>query len=227
MNNLHHSDEIEHLLSGAVELNAPLDRDRGLALLRYLEILEEANKSFNLTRIPRKDGVQLHLFDSLATLKAIPDPRKIQRILDIGSGAGFPGVPLAAALPEASVTLLDSTLKKVRFVDEGAKLCGITNCLGVHERAEKLAKHPTHRASYDLVVARAVAQFDGLIALMMPFVKPGGIAIALKGAKANEEVRGTEGLIRNLGGEAAKVLTLTLPKSDLERFLIVVNKRRR
>jgi 16S rRNA (guanine527-N7)-methyltransferase len=224
MNDTNHNDEIEQLLNGASELNAPLTLEMGLALLRYLDILEETNKSFNLTRIPRKDGVRLHLLDSLATLKAIANPNNVRRILDIGSGAGFPGVPLAAALPKASVTLLDSTLKKVRFSEEGAALCGIFNCIGVHERAEKLAKNPAYRSSYDLVVSRAVAQFDKLIALMMPFVKPGGIAVALKGAKVNDELRGTERQIRGLGGEQVKILSLKLPDSDLERHLIIVNK---
>lgn len=225
MNAINPNNEFECLLSGASELNAPLTPEMGLALLRYLDILEEANKSFNLTRIPRADGVRLHLLDSLATLKAIQNPETITKILDIGSGAGFPGVPLAAALPKATVILLDSTLKKVRFAEESAALCGIANCTGVHERAEALAKHPAHRGRYDLVVSRAVAQFDKLIALMMPFLKPGGVAVALKGAKVNEEVRGTERQIRGLGGDEAQISSLFLPNSELRRHLIVVKKR--
>jgi 16S rRNA (guanine527-N7)-methyltransferase len=146
------------------------------------------------------------------------------RILDIGTGAGFPGVPLAAALPEAHVTLLDSTQKKVRFAVDTAKLCGIYNCEGIHQRAEMLSTDSRHRGRYDVVVSRAVASFDTLIELMAPFVTRGGRAIALKGSKVHEELDGTDSLIRKLRCKAPLVQSLKLPGTEIERYLIVVER---
>jgi 16S rRNA (guanine527-N7)-methyltransferase len=193
------------------------------ALFKYLEILDTTNRSFNLTRIAREEYVTLHLLDSLTALACMPQTPH-PRIIDIGTGAGFPGVPLAALLPEAHVTLLDSTAKKVRFAEETAHQCGITNCRGIHARAEALAKDNQHRERYDVVVSRAVASFATLIQLMLPLVRPGGRAIALKGAKAEEELSGTETIVRSLRGKPARVETITLPGTAIARQLIVVEK---
>ncbi len=216
--------ELETLTTKAIELGVHLSPERSAGLIRYLEILDETNRSFNLTRIPREDYVLLHLLDSLATLTGLPETFEPKRILDIGTGAGFPGVPLAAALPNSKVTLLDSTLKKVRFAAETANTCGITNCVQLHARAEALASEPAHRGRYDLVVSRAVAAFGTLIQLMLPLVAPGGFAIALKGAKVKEELEGTASTIRKLRGSEPEVIPVTLPGSDVERYLIVIRR---
>ncbi len=216
--------EQQKILEGARELGISLTDEQTSALVRYLGILEVTNRSFNLTRIPREEYVTLHVLDSLATLTAMPTHKRL-RILDIGTGAGFPGVPLAAALPNAQVTLLDSTLKKVRFAAESASVCGIKNCEGAHHRAENLAKDPQHRGRYDVVVSRAVASFDALIQLMAPFVAPGGLAIALKGAKVNEELEGTEALVRQLRLSRPIIHSITLPGTSIERYLIVAQKQ--
>lgn len=215
--------ELDQLKIGASKLGVSLTDTQVTSLLKYLQVLEETNRSFNLTRISRSLYVPLHLLDSLATIRVIPTT-ECSRILDIGTGAGFPGVPLAAALPESHVTLLDSTLKKVRFAAETAKLCGITNCTGLHQRAESLAKDPHHRSHYDLVVSRAVASFDTLIGLMLPFVKSGGYAVALKGAKASEELHGTAALIRKLGGNSLEIIPVEIPGVSVERYLVTVKK---
>ncbi|MFO0416356.1 MAG: 16S rRNA (guanine(527)-N(7))-methyltransferase RsmG [Pseudomonadota bacterium] len=217
--------EIEELTSGVKELGFSILPEQSACLIRYLEQLEITNRSFNLTRIPRNEYVSLHLLDSLTALTALP-ANPSPRIIDIGTGAGFPGVPLAAMLPRAHVTLLDSTAKKVRFVEETAHNCGILNCVGLHARAEHLASDPKHRGRYDVVVSRAVASFDKLIQLMLPLLKSGGRAIALKGAKAHEELDGTAALVSKLGGTKPVVKTLKLPGSDIERHLIVVDKAR-
>ncbi len=216
--------EAAQLAQGIRELGFEASPKQIDSLLAYLEILETTNRSFNLTRIPRADYVTLHLLDSLTALCVMPQ-RSGLKILDIGTGAGFPGVPLAALLPDAHVTLLDSTAKKVRFADETAHSCGITNCRGVHARAESLSKEGAHRARYDVVVSRAVASFDSLIALMLPFVKPGGCAVALKGAKAEEELTGTEAIVKSLGGEPPLIRRITIPGTDIERQILVVSRR--
>ncbi len=217
------SNEHNELITGVQELGFSISADQAAALLRYLEALEVTNRSFNLTRIPRHEYVSLHLLDSLTALTAI-DAKPGLKIIDIGTGAGFPGVPLAALVPDAHITLLDSTAKKVRFAAETASACGVTNCVGIHARAEVLGRDSKHRERYDIVVSRAVAAFETLIELMFPLVRVGGKAIALKGVKFEEELAGVEDLVRNLGGAAPTVQTIRLPGSDIDRYLIVVEK---
>lgn len=219
------NNERDILTIGLTELGFSTSPERLGGILQYLDILETINQSFNLTRIPRNEYVTLHVLDSLMALPLIP-VRPALSILDIGTGAGFPGVPLAALLPHAQVFLLDSTAKKVRFAADTAHACGFTNCSALHCRAEALAKDPKHRGRYDVVVSRAVASFDTLIQLMLPLVKPGGLAIALKGSKAYQELQGTERIVEKLRGRPAKVYTERIPTTDIERHLIVVEKGR-
>ena len=217
--------EQTELESGVRELGYEISPTQSASLLSYLEQLDVTNRSFNLTRIPREDYVKLHLLDSLTALTCLPAGDKLS-IIDIGTGAGFPGVPLAALLPSATVTLLDSTAKKVRFAADTAAACGITNCVGLHARAEVIAHDPKHRQRYDVVTSRAVAAFSTLIELMLPLVKVGGRVIALKGARADEELSGSEPLVRELGGAPAETRTVALPGTDIQRQLIVVEKIR-
>jgi 16S rRNA (guanine527-N7)-methyltransferase len=219
------TNEQTELESGVRELGFEISPSQSASLLSYLEQLDVTNRSFNLTRIPREDYVKLHLLDSLTALTCLPTGEKLS-IIDIGTGAGFPGVPLAALLPGASVTLLDSTAKKVRFAADTAAACGISNCLGLHARAEVIAHDPRHRQRYDVVTSRAVAAFSTLIELMLPLVKVGGQVIALKGARADEELSGSESLVRELGGALAETRVVALPGTDIQRQLILVEKIR-
>lgn len=217
--------EQEHLIEGLQELGFEITAEQTQSLIAYLEALDVTNRSFNLTRIPRSDYVTLHLLDSLTALLALPKDTPL-KIIDVGTGAGFPGVPLAALLPRARVTLLDSTLKKVKFVEFTAHECGIKNCLGVHSRAETLATMPQHRDGYDVVVSRAVAAFPKLMEWILPLAKVGGIALAMKGSGYEQEVEGCESLLKRLGGTIERVITTPLPGTDISRHLIVVRKER-
>jgi 16S rRNA (guanine527-N7)-methyltransferase len=217
------SKETQEITSGAHALGVTLSEQQGAALAEYLDILEVTNHSFNLTRIPRADYLHLHVLDSLTAIEAIQSSPGM-RILDIGTGAGFPGVPLAAALPNAQVTLLDATRKKVQFVAESAAKCGIKNCEGIHQRAEALARDRRYKGRYEVVVSRAVASFDLLFTLMAPFVAPGGRVIALKGAKVHQELEGTNELIKRLGFSEPRIVSVSLPGRDLERYLVVVDR---
>jgi 16S rRNA (guanine527-N7)-methyltransferase len=217
------NNEKQMIISGAAELGVSITEYAAATLEQYLDILEATNRSFNLTRIPREDYITLHILDSLATLTSI-SRHPGMKILDIGTGAGFPGVPLAAAIPEAQVTLLDSTLKKVRFAAETAKQCGIKNCEGLHNRAEVLAKDKQHRGRYDVVVSRAVASFDTLIQLMAPFVAPDGCIIALKGARAHEELNGTTEILKRLRCSDPIIKAVSLPGTDVERYLVILKR---
>jgi 16S rRNA (guanine527-N7)-methyltransferase len=217
--------EHEQLHDGLKELGFEITPEQTTALIAYLDALDVTNRSFNLTRIPRSDYVTLHLLDSLTALLALPKDKPL-KIIDVGTGAGFPGVPLAALLPNSKVTLLDSTLKKVKFVEFTAHECGITNCVGIHSRAETLATMPQHRNGYDVVVSRAVAAFPKLMEWLLPLAKVGGIVVAMKGSGAEQEVEGSEALLKRLGGTIEQVITTPLPGTDITRHLIIVRKGR-
>lgn len=218
--------EIERLADGIKELGFNATGEQLASLIAYLEKLDVTNRSFNLTRIAREDYVTLHLLDSLTALLAITQHKPL-RILDVGTGAGFPGVPLACLLPEAQVSLLDSTLKKVKFAEFTAHEFGISNCKGIHTRAEELAKMPQHRNGYDVVVSRAVAAFPKLMEWTLPLAKVGGQVVAMKGSGYEEEMEGSESAVKRLGGEIERVITVPLPLTDITRHLIVVKKARR
>jgi len=218
--------EIERLADGIKELGFNASGEQLASLVGYLEKLDVTNRSFNLTRIAREDYVTLHLLDSLTVLLAIAHKEPL-RILDVGTGAGFPGVPLACLLPQAQVSLLDSTLKKVKFVEFTAHEFGITNCKGIHTRAEELAKMPQHRNGYDVVVSRAVAAFPKLMEWTLPLAKVGGQVVAMKGSGYEEEMEGSETVVKRLGGEIERVITVPLPLTDITRHLIMVKKVRR
>jgi 16S rRNA (guanine527-N7)-methyltransferase len=213
----------ERLLTGMKELGLSVTEPQADSLVAYLNHLEETNRSFNLTRIPREEYVTLHLLDSLTALLAI-DPAQKPTILDVGTGAGFPGVPLAAALPESSVTILDSTGKKVRFASETAQSCGISNLQGIHARAEDLAKQREHGARYDIVVSRAVAAFPKLMEWLLPLVKPGGFALAMKGSGYEEELQGSDAILKRHDASIERTIETPLPGTDIKRYLIVVRK---
>jgi len=219
------SSERERLQAGIQELGLAASPNQIDSLIRYLEALEETNRSFNLTRIPREDYVTLHLLDSLTALQAISAEGPLS-IIDVGTGAGFPGVPLASLLPAAKVTLLDATAKKVKFAAFTAAASGVSNCLGLHGRAEVLARTKEHRDRYDVVVSRAVAAFPKLIEWLLPLTRVGGHAIAMKGSGYEEEMLGCEGLIRELGGEVVQVVPTSLPGTEITRYSIVVRKAR-
>lgn len=211
----------EELKKGALSLGISLEASQMETLLRYLDLLEETNKTLNLTRIPTEESVRLHLLDSLTCLPFLKDA---SRILDLGTGAGFPGIPIAVTAPQSSVTLLDSTLKKLRFIEEAAKQCGIVNCAILHARAETLAQEKAHSERYDAVVSRAVASFGKLMGLMLPLVKPGGIALAMKGPGFEEEMRENPVDLESFGGCLEKIQDVTLPGTDRARHLIVIRK---
>jgi 16S rRNA (guanine527-N7)-methyltransferase len=167
--------------------------------------------------------VTLHLLDSLTCLQVIPSNLQ-GRILDVGTGAGFPGVPLAAMLPSTHVTVLDSTAKKVRFVADTAAQVGITNLSGVHARAEALARTPEYRGAFDVVVSRAVAALPKLVELLIPLTAVGGITVAMKGQGYEEELQAATDLIPKLGGTVENIHEVELPGTTIRRYIIVIRK---
>ena len=183
----------------------------------YTDYLIEVNSHTNLTTITDPAEIKIkHFEDSLSVLSYIKNGDKV---LDIGAGAGFPGIPLRIE-KEFDLTLIDSVNKKVKFMNEVIDKLGLQNARAIHTRAEDFAKD--NREIYDVVVSRAVANMATLSELCIPFLKPGGIFIALKGPKADEELEAAQNAIKILGGQVKEIDRFTIDEN--ERVNIVVEK---
>jgi 16S rRNA (guanine527-N7)-methyltransferase len=218
------SDERERLQSGAHALGITVTDEQTSALINYCNLLEETNRSFNLTRIPRADYVTLHLLDSLTCLPLI-NSNTAQRIIDVGTGAGFPAVPLAALLPESQVVALDSTLKKVRWVEQTAHSVGINNLTGIHARAEALSQTSEHKEKYNVVVSRAVAPLEKLVGLVLPLLARGGVALACKGQGFETELEQAGSRIDEHDCTLEQVHEVALPGTEIRRYVLVMRRR--
>lgn len=205
--------------TGASELGVALPPDAPRKMAEYFRILEEKNREMNLTAIKgEEDAARLHFLDSLAILRYADFGGN--RIIDVGTGGGFPGVPLAAAVPSAKVTLLDSTEKKITFLREACDALGISaDC--VHMRAEEAKEF---RESFDIAVSRAVARLCILCELCLPMLKPGGMFIAMKAADSDAEIKEAQAGIKILGGELREIKEYAIPGTDIVRRAVIVEK---
>lgn len=191
------------------------------ALEAFSQMLLEKNKVMNLTAITEpREVAALHLLDSLALVKRAGLDR--QSVVDVGTGAGFPGVPLAIALPELRVTLLDSLGKRIDFLREACGALGLKNVEFVHGRAEEYATG--HRERFDLAVSRAVASLPMLCELCLPLVKVGGRFLAMKSSHSEEEIRQAESAIAALGGRLIQPQDYQIPTTDVVHRIVLVEK---
>lgn len=192
--------------------------------MRYYEILTQWNSFMNLTGITEfEEVVQKHFVDSLSLCKAV-DIEKADTLIDIGTGAGFPGIPLKIAYPRLKITLLDSLQKRIKFLDEVILHLGLENIETIHGRAEDYAKPSMKRESYDLCVSRAVANLASLSEYCLPYVKIGGYFIPYKSGKVDTELDESEKAIFLLGGKVENEIKFMLPDSDISRSLIKIRK---
>ncbi len=190
----------------------------------YCMMLIEKNKVMNLTAITDIDEVILkHFVDSVMLHKAL-DPKEITTMIDVGTGAGFPGIPLKIVYENLNVILLDSLQKRLEFLDDVIDELRLTGIETVHARAEDAGQAEVLREQFDLCVSRAVANLSTLSELCLPFVKEGGHFVAYKAGKVEDEVDAARHAIELLGGGNIEVINFTLPKSDLERSLIKIEK---
>lgn len=212
---------MEELKEQLNKINLRLENKAVEKLWKFKEIVLEKNKVLNLTSITEeKDFILKHLIDSLSVLPSISNTSK--DIIDIGTGAGFPGLPIKIAAPRLNITLLDSSKKKVNFLNETIKELGLENIKGIAERAEDLAQDKNYREKFDVAISRAVALLPVLAEYSLPFVKVGGIFIAQK-SQNEEELKSAENAIKILGGKIKEIIPIKI--ADLpERSLIIIEK---
>ncbi|AUS98505.1 16S rRNA (guanine(527)-N(7))-methyltransferase RsmG [Clostridium thermosuccinogenes] len=222
--------ELEQLLvKGAEEYSVHLDEEKIKSFGKYKEILLEWNEKINLTAIEEdKDIILKHFIDSLSIMPYIRGLIKGESslsLVDVGTGAGFPGIPVKIAAPEIKVTLLDSLEKRVKFLKEVVKGLGLTDIEAMHGRAEEYGVKAEFREKFDVSTARAVASLPVLLEYCLPFTKVGGLFIAMKGSNT-EEISSSKRALEILGGEIVDVKEITLPWSDMKRNIILIKKLR-
>ena len=214
---------IKMLIKGAAEFGISLSEEMTAALMEYKDILLEWNEKMNLTAIEEdRDFITKHFIDSFSIAPFLTDTGSM---IDVGTGAGFPGLPIKIVRPELNVTLLDSLEKRTGFLNmviEALKLKGIS---AVHSRAEDAGSSEKYREKFDVATARAVAALPVLLEYCLPLVKTGGVFIAMKGTNAGE-IENSGKALDILGGKIEEVHELILPGSDIKRNIIIVRKLR-
>lgn len=212
------SNELENKIKS---LNINLNEEHIAKFYNYMNKLLEWNEKINLTAITDENEIILkHFIDSLTIEKEI---EKNSKIIDIGTGAGFPGIPIRIIRDDINITLLDSLNKRIIFLEEIIKQLKLNNIRAVHNRVEEFAKINNERESYDIAVSRAVAPLNVLLEYMLPLIKVGGKCICMKGSNI-EEVDNVDNALKILGGKIENIDKINLPESSIERNIIIVRK---
>lgn len=210
------------------EFDIQLSEVQKKQFIQYYDLLMEWNSFMNLTAITEpEDVLKKHFLDSVSIIKAVPNLLELSwNLIDIGTGAGFPGIPIKIMFPNLNITLLDSLNKRVNFLNEIITKLKLENIVAIHGRAEDYAVPGKLRESFDLSVSRAVANLSTLSEYCLPFVKSGGYFISYKSDKVSDELDNAKKAIRLLGGVYKHQIEFMLPNSDIYRNLIVIEKEK-
>ncbi|MCM8711932.1 16S rRNA (guanine(527)-N(7))-methyltransferase RsmG [Clostridium sp. SYSU_GA19001] len=200
------------------------DEEKYNKFIKYKDMIKEWNEKINLTAITEDEGiVKKHFIDSIKVFRFSP-LKTAKRIIDVGTGAGFPGIPIKIMIPNVEVVLLDSLNKRVNFLNEVIRELELKGITAVHGRAEDYARESRFREKFDIVVSRAVANMAVLSELCIPFVEVNGQFIALKGPAVEEEIKEGSKAITTLGGKLQQIINVEVEGTDLKHNLVVVNK---
>lgn len=206
------------------ELGITLNEEQKRQFLQFYELLVEWNKVMNLTGITEYEEVnEKHFVDSLSIVKAI-DMDSVETVIDIGTGAGFPGIPLKIAFPNLKVVLLDSLNKRILFLNTVIDTLQLTDIQTIHGRAEDFAKQQAYRERFDLCVSRAVANLATLSEYCLPYVRVDGMFIPYKSGEITEELQQSQNAIHVLGGKVTDVVKFRLPGTEIGRSFVKIKK---
>lgn len=206
------------------ELDITLSKEQKQQFIKFYELLVEWNKVMNLTGITEYEEVnEKHFVDSLSIVKAI-DINSVKNVIDVGTGAGFPGIPLKIAFPHLNIVLLDSLNKRIQFLNTVIEELGLTNIHTIHGRAEDFAKKPEYREQFDLCVSRAVANLATLSEYCLPYVKVNGEFVPYKSGEIDEEVVQAKKAIHLLGGKTEEIIKFQLPGTEIGRSFVKIKK---
>lgn len=206
----------------AQKINLIINDDEVKNFYEYMNLLIKWNEKMNLTAIIEPDEVILkHFIDCLTLQKYVKD---FSNIIDIGTGAGFPGVPLSILNNNCKVTLMDSLNKRIKFLDEVSNKINSKNIDTIHARAEELAQNIHYREKFECATSRAVAPLNVLLEYMLPFVKVNGYCICMKGSNIEEEILNSKESLEILGGVIEEVVNFYLPDSDIGRSIVIIKK---
>ena len=218
------------LVGDCEKLGIQLDEHETEKLYRYYKLVVEKNKFMNLTAITEEDEfISKHFIDSLSIVKAphLKDElarAKGTKLIDVGTGAGFPGMVLKIVFPSLKITLFDSLKKRLNFLDEVIAELELKDIMTLHGRAEDYGSNKCYREKYDICVSRAVANMSSLAEYCLPFVKPDGLFLAYKSGGSHSEIREAFKAIKTLGGNIEDIRDFMLPDSDIERIIVSVRK---
>lgn len=204
------------------KINVEITDEQISKYYEYMNLLLEWNEKINLTAITKEDEIILkHFIDSMTVIKYI---EKNSEIIDVGTGAGFPGIPIAIMRKDTNLTLLDSLNKRVNFLNEVSYNLNLKNIKNIHGRAEDLGQNKNERENYDIAISRAVANMTTLVEYLIPFVKIGGYCICMKGSEIESEIEQAKYAIKELGGKIEKIDNFYLPDSNIVRNVVIIKK---